>query len=300
MPTDVPFTLAMAETAGLSRHQVAVMRGAGLIRRLVHGVYVDAAMPDSLQLRARALTLAVPEAAVITDTTAAWLYGIDIGPPNSHLDAPQVSYSRLPEHTRVRRPDVVGGRRTLHDRDITPVDSLLVTTPLRTACDLGRLLPRDRAIGALDALLRVGTFGPEELRTEADRFRGYRWVRQLRELIPLADPRAESPRESILRMRWLEERLPDPELQIPILNALGRERYRLDLGCRRVKYAAEYDGAEWHAGRKQVESDLARRREIEGEGWIIDVFRRDDIYGRRAQVRERLRAGYRTARSRVR
>lgn len=295
LPGDKPFTLAMADAAGLSRHQVAVMRRSGLIRRVLHGVYVDAVMPDSLPLRAHALALAVPEAAVITDTTAAWLYGIDIRAANAHLDPPQVSFSRLPERTRVRRPDVVGGRRTLDDTDITAIDSLLVTTPLRTACDLGRLLPRDRAIGALDALLRLGKFSREELRTEADRFRGYRWVRQLRELIPLADARAESPRESILRLRWLEVRLPEPELQIPIVNAIGTEQYRIDLGCRRVKYAAEYDGAEWHSSRKQVEHDLARRRIIQNDGWIIDVFRRDDIYGRQARVRARLRAGYHTA-----
>ena len=64
---------------------------------------------------------------------------------------------------------------------------LRVTTPLRTACDLGRLLSRDRAFAALDTMLRLGAFDAEELWAETERFRGMRGVRQLRAFAPLAD-----------------------------------------------------------------------------------------------------------------
>ncbi len=56
---------------------------------------------------------------------------------------------------------------------------LRVTTPVRTACDLGRLLWRFDALAALDGYLRIGV-DRDEVLLEMPRFRGYRGVRQLR------------------------------------------------------------------------------------------------------------------------
>ena len=84
------------------------------------------------------------------------------------------------------------------------IEGVVTTTLLRTALDLGRLAHRDLAIGALDALLRHGEFSSEELLDGVARFRGQRGVVQLRALAPLTAPRAESPGESVLRLRWLD------------------------------------------------------------------------------------------------
>jgi hypothetical protein len=170
---------------------------------------------------------------------------------------------------------------------------------LRTACDIGRLFHRDRAIGALDALLRHGSFDQDHLLSELDRFRGMRGVVQLRHLAPLADPRAESPGESTLRLRWLDQTtLPPPTPQISIA-VQGVELYRIDLGVEELRYGCEYDGAEFH-GQGQRERDLARREDLMTRfGWDVDGVRRENLFGPARDVEEILQAGIRRSRLRA-
>lgn len=69
-----------------------------------------------------------------------------------------------------------------------------VTTPLRTALDLGCLLRAREAIAALDAFARLHGIPTALLTAELPRFKRRRGVRQLRTLVPLVDGRAESAR----------------------------------------------------------------------------------------------------------
>ncbi len=264
---------------------------------MLKGVYVDAAVPESLESRAFALCLIVPESAVVTDRTAAWLHGVSVLGANDHLRVTPVSLFQLPGHTRVRTRGNVGGERTLIDADIETVGGIRVTTPLRTALDLGRLTSRDDAIGCLDALLRLGRFNHAQLLAELPRFRGYRGVVQLRELAPLADPRAESLPESVLRLRWIDAGLPTPEPQLWIEDAHGYKVYRVDVGSAIVPYAAEYDGEEFHSDPAQRRHDRERRKWIAERGVLVDVFDKAAVYGSPVRTITRLQRGFRTASS---
>lgn len=294
-PLDRPFTPAEAQTRGLTRDVLGRLTRDGLLRRIVKGVYVDAAVPDALALRAAALALVVPETAIVTDRTAAWLHGVSLLQSGDHLTTPPVSLFQLPGCTRVRTRCNVGGERTLLSTDIETVATVRVTTPLRTALDLGRLLSRDDALAGLDAMLGTDHFTSEELLSEVPRFRGHRGVVQLRELAPLADGRAESPPESVLRLRWLDAGLPKPEPQHWIRNGLGVGVYRVDVGCEAVPYAAEYDGEEFHSSPDQRAHDEARRRWIRARGTVVDVFDKADVYGSPVRLMSRLQLGLRAA-----
>jgi hypothetical protein len=298
LPTDRPFTTAEARRLGIDGNGLARLVRQGALRRVLHGVYVDAAVPDSVDERARAVALAVPEDAVITDATAAWLYGINFFDGNTFAPMPRVQYFGPLERTRVRRAEVQGGRRMLAESDLVRIGPVWVTTPLRTACDLGRSLRRAQALAALDALLRLGDFTAAQLDAEIKRFRGRRGVVQLRDLVLLADGRADSVRESELRMLWIDAGLPKPQLQIPVLQRLGREPFRLDIGDPKAKYAAEYDGEEWHSTPEQIARDAWRRQLIRGDGWTIDVFGNQDLH--RWSGMTRLQDGYRRAVERAR
>lgn len=294
LPVDHPFTTAEARRLGLQPNVLARMVRDGTLRRLIRGVYVDASVPDSIDHRARALALAVPQAAVITDETAAWLYGVDLLPPSTYWLAEQtVHFFRPLDHTRIRRPGVHGGRRGMLGSDLRRIGEVVATTPLRTACDLGRSRPRASALGAIDALLRLGDFDRDDLLAAVDRFRGHRGVVQFRHLAPLGDGRAESVAESALRLLWLDAGLPTPELQIPFTDRWGRVVFRLDLGDSTVRYAAEFDGREWHSTPEQRDHDERRRTIIRERGWLIDVFTSEDLYAR--TVIERLRRGHQRA-----
>jgi hypothetical protein len=180
---------------------------------------------------------------------------------------------------RLRNPLSDSGERTFASGDVIEVDGLRVTSPLRTACDLGRVRWPDPAIAALDAMLRLGAFSKEELLAELTRFRGMRWVTTLRAVAPLADGRAESPGESVLRLRCIECGLGlDPQVEVWFG---GRLIARLDLASVELLLAVEYDGEEWHTSPEQRQHDEERRADLsENHGWLIRPFTKDEVFGR--------------------
>ncbi|CAN5639346.1 hypothetical protein BH10ACT10_BH10ACT10_11870 [soil metagenome] len=277
LPIDRPFTNRQAVELGLSREVLRRMVRVGLLRRVLRGVYLDAAADDGISMRARAVALVMPESAVVTDRTAAWLHGVDALRPGDHLVPPPVEVFQLPGHTRLRTTATSGGERRLLPRDVEVVHGVRVTTPLRTALDLGRLTRRDHAIGALDALLRLARFDRDDLLRDVARFRGQRGVVQLRELAPIADGRAESPGESVLRLRWLDTSLPRPELQVEVREN-GLLRARLDLAVADLRFAVEYDGWDWHSSPAQRAHDRQRRQWLRAHGWTVVVLTRREVF----------------------
>jgi hypothetical protein len=298
LPLDSPFTTRMVEEAGVGRHRLPALVREGLVRRVLHGVYAASQAPDSIRFRAEALHLVIPECAVITDRTAAWLHGVPILERGSHLQAPPICVCETVD-SRVRRPAVDGRRRQLLERDVMELHGLRVTTPLRTGLDLGRQLWRFDALAAIDGVLAVGT-DHDEMLSEIERFRGHRGVRQLRWIAPLGDRRAQSPGESALRLHWYDAGLPKPEPQFTIHDDRGVGIYHLDVPLPEIRYAAEYDGEEFHTEDADVEHDEERRSWIRRERhWTIDAFRKEAVYGRRTDITEKLQAGYLAAKKAV-
>jgi hypothetical protein len=297
-----PFTAVEANGCGIHSSELSLLCSEGYLRRLVKGVYVVAQVPDSLELRASALRLVVPPHAVVTDRTAGWLHGAKMTlAPNDHLVTPPVSMFVNREKCRLRNDLCTSGQRMMPKRDVMDVLGLRVTTPLRTACDLGRLLHRDSAFAALDAMLSLGLFDNEALREATKPFRGMRGVRQLRGFVPLVDGRAESPGESITRLRWLDLlTLPPPELQIEVERP-GLWSYRLDLGVEELLYAVEYDGEEWHRRTpEQRERDCKRRTWLREErGWMIDPVTKENVFGHDRDIEGIMLNGVRNARRRL-
>ena len=301
LPLDSPFTTQAARCAGLHSVQLTWLVNEGYLRRLVPGVYVAGQAPDSIELRAEALRLVVPDDGVIVDRTAGWLLGAQmVLAPLDHLAVPPVSLFVNRRGARLRNGLVASGQRSLPRDHVMYLLGLRVTTPVRTACDLGRLLSSDRAFAALDSMLRLGEFDREELWAETTRFRGMRGVRQLRAFAPLADGRAESPGESVTRLRWLDVTgLPAPELQIEVERPFGPS-YRLDLGVEELRFAVEYDGEEWHRRTaEQRERDHRRRTWLREErGWIIEPVTKENVFGQHQDIEGILLDGHRRARRR--
>jgi hypothetical protein len=297
LPTTVPFSTAEATAAGVSKHRLAALTQAGLVRRVLKGVYVATQVTDSLLVRAQALALVVPEGAAITDWTACWLW-TGILPPGQHTDIPPVCIFRFAGRGRLRNQLCSSGERTFLPDDLVQVEGISVTTPLRTAWDLGRLARRDMAFAALDALLRLAAFSRDQLLDGVGRFKGHRGVVQLRALAPLADPRAESPGESVLRLRWLDlPSLPPPTPQVPILGPDGREIYRIDLGVEEIRFGAEYDGEEFHSSDEDKQHDGERREVLSRRyHWVIKPVEKSNVFGLNRDVERILYDGVLEAR----
>ena len=291
LPDNRPLRSKEAREAGLKFSDLQDLVSFGLLRRPIRDVYVAAHLTDDLALRIQVLRLVVPSACVVTDRSAGWLWGANmILAPGDHVTTPRVSVFS-PPGLRLRNGLTSSGERRLAADDVVELGGLRVTTPLRTACDLGRLLHRDQAFAALDAMARVGGFGSEELAAVEPRYRRYRGVIQLRTFIPLVDPRAQSPEESILRLRWYDTGLPRPECQVEVATPWGAPYY-LDIGLPDVRYAAEYDGEQYH-GEDQEQHDDARRRWLRDDrGWHIDVARKRNVHGQHQDIHSVLRLGY--------
>ncbi len=297
LPLDRPFTNRQAASAGVDRRMLWRLLRSGHVRRLLRGVYVAAQCPETLDLRVSAVALVAPGDAVVTDWTACWLW-TGVLPPNADLDVPPVNIFRPAGGNRLRNGLCASGERTFAVGQVVRLGPLWVTTPLRTAWDLGRLSHRDIAIGGIDALARVPGFDLDLFVSGTEIFRGQRGVRQLRFLAPLADPRSESPGESTLRLRWLDlTTLPRPESQVPILDPSGREVARIDLGLPGLCYGCEYDGEMFHSSDGDRDHDDQRREWLLREyGWVVESVRKEDVYGHQRDVERILLEGVREAR----
>jgi len=289
----------MAFAFGLTTEHLARMIDDGVLVHPLRGCFYSAHLEDSLELRCACVRLLVPASCVVTDRTAGWLHGAPmILAPGDHLEVPKVSVFHRNPGNRLRNSIMSSGERSLAVRDVTEVQGIQVTTPLRTACDLGRLLHQDAAIAALDSMLRVGTFSRDRLLEEAVRFRGFRGIRQLRALAPLADGGAESYGESVLRLRWYQGGAPGvPQTQIEVRDDRGSFVARVDLGVEEWRYAAEYDGALFHGPEHQAH-DKRRRDRLRALGWMVDVFRWEDVFSPRRTADVQLRQSANTAKIR--
>lgn len=273
-----PFTRGEAHDLGIRDHQWRELVHDLHVREAYPGLYVDAALADTLQLRlAIAERLLTPDL-VVARRTSAWLDGLDVldhrgfpqTPPLEVLTGRQELRSKSPLlHTYVADD--------IQAADLRVMGALQVTTPMRTAADLMRYAPRSDALVVADAYLHRDLLSQEVLRKSLVRWRGRRGVRQAYEIIDLADGRSQSGGESRMRLRVIDMGLPRPELQIPVLDLFGIERYLLDLGYRRWRLGLEYDGEEFH-GPEHAEHDESRRTWIGGRGWTVRAFRKMHIF----------------------
>ena len=250
---DDPFTPAMARAAGVSRWALERMLEEGRVRRLLRGVYVAATLAETTDLRARAAGLLLPADAVVVDRTAAWVHGVDV---------PRLQGQLLPPVEAVTRRSRGRAGRRLGARDVSALGGVRVTTPLRTAADLGRRLPPAHALGVVDAFLRLGLCTHRELLAELPRFGHHGGAVQLRHVVALADARARDAAESALRFHWYAARMPTP---VPGLVVEGAA-LRLALGLPTQRFGVVLGGADPTA----VEA-------AEALGWCVVTVSRERV-----------------------
>ena len=231
-------------------------------RRLYRGVYADAELPDSFGLRIRGAGLLIPSAAVYSGRAAAYLLGA-----TELADSAGVVEVSVPTGVRFGPVDGMRVRRVvLPTSDVTAVTRRRCTTGLRTALDIARWEPLPDAVAALDVLLARAVVGQAQLREAATAYAG-RGGRRVGQAAELADPRAESPPESRLRVLLALAGLPAVP-QFTVCDADGHFVARVDLAFPDRRIAIEYDGV-WHAERGQFARDRQRLNRLVAAGWTV-------------------------------
>jgi very-short-patch-repair endonuclease len=220
---------------------------------------------------------------MLTRGSAARRYGLDIpGDDAVHIQLP-------PDVARPRLPRLVVHHAVLPVAEPVLINGIPCVPPARWATDLARTARRLDALPALDAALRVGLVLPEELQAEVRLHAGLKGVRQARELIRLADGRAECRQESQLRLVLIDGRLPPPEPQVWVHDQFGIRRYRVDLAYRERKVGVEYDGVS-HLDRERLRYDRDRANWLDANGWTMRYFTDRDLYRRPDHIVTTVRA----------
>lgn len=287
---DQPFTVARARALGLGKADLVRLTDAGLVRHPFRGVYCPAHLPDDLTTRAACAALVLPPHVVVADRSAAWLHGVDCLRHFETALVPRLEVVSV-DAVATRRTGVYGGQRDLRRNEVTVVDGVRVTTPVRTAVDLACLRGPALALAAVESLMRAFGLTRHDLERQLRRHHGRRGVIQARTLVTtLASPKSESPGESMTKWFIVEDGLPAPEQQFSLfLDGWGEAR--LDLCYPWLKIAIEYDGKEFH-GEDRREHDEVRRQLLRAAGWIVVVVEKEDLA---AEARGRWLGEIRTA-----
>ncbi|OHV04257.1 hypothetical protein [Mycobacterium talmoniae] len=166
-------------------------------------------------------------------------------------------------------PGIRTSARHLEADEVGVVAGVPVTTPTRTAFDIGRRGTIGTAVAQLDALMRATGAKAPDIAELADRYRGARGLRQLETVLELTDPGAASPKETWLRLLLIRAGLPRPTTQIPVVGPDSGKTYYLDMGWEEVMVAVEYDGEQHRLDPWQYKNDVRRREEIDKLSWIV-------------------------------
>jgi hypothetical protein len=221
-------------------------------------VYVEKGVRRSLAVNTEAAALWVP-GGIITGRAAAALHGARFVDDDAPIEV--IGHSRRP------RPGVVVRSERIAADETMPVGGLTVSTPVRTALDLARHLPRTQAVAHLDALAAATGLTPPDVLALARRYPGARGIRRARHRIPLLDPGAGSPRESWLRLLVIDAGFPRPETQVEVRH--GGFVAFVDLGWREEKIGLEYDGDHHLSQRRHFVKDISRHETLSRLGWLV-------------------------------
>lgn len=230
-------------------------------------VYEQATPRERLILEVGAERLVTGVDLVAVGATAAAVHDLPvIGAPPPRLQLAE----RKPD-----RPQHHGRSTTLPPDHVIQVDGVPVTILARTAIDLARSRGRLAGVAALDAALHrdVSRQELEQVLAGCVRWPG---VRQAREAVELADARAESPLESMGRVRFHEHGLPAPDLQVWLGDSDGQIA-RVDHYWQRYRTVAEADGALKYATPADLFAEKRREDRLREAGFEVVRYTWDEI-----------------------
>ncbi|MFI2103798.1 hypothetical protein ACH436_10930 [Isoptericola sp. NPDC019693] len=283
------------------RSDIAARASRGTLERVRKGVYLAPVDADGPARARRAEVLRQVRAVEARLTTAFWyshataavLHGcttVRLSP------AVHVTQLRAPNADQSRERGLRRHWTALPERDVAVVDGLPVTTLERTVVDCARTLAPDQALVIADSALRggadlglIGTIVEESV--------GKRGVRRAREVVDLADPRAESAGESLLR--WIVHDAGLPAVEVGHGVTTRRGDAWLDLAWPDRKVALEFDGAVKYSGgaygdpARRLFDEKLRQDALEEDGWLVIRVVWDDLQRPEALV-ARIRSALRS------
>lgn len=247
-------------------------------RTIYPDVYLPRGAAPTMAAKAAAAWLWSRRRGVVTGRAAASLHGalwVD--------DTTPVEMVFANNHSPV---GIVTHRDRIADDEICERLGIAVATPARTALDLGRKLPRDRAVRHLDALARATGITMDDVQPLTKRYAGTKGVRLCRQAVDLMDGGSQSPKETWLRLLLIDAGYPRPQTQIPLYE-YGAPVAHLDMGWPHIRVSVEYDGDQHRTDRATYVKDMRRAELIDRLAWLnVRVVKEDREIDILARVRD--------------
>ena len=266
------FVVSSDGAQGLSRSQT---RGSSFSQPS-RGVRYAAGATDVDLARTTATLLGSREEATLTDLSAADLRDLPLPPRGAwKVSEPRLSIATSPGGSHPQRRGVRGRRLDLPEEHLVWYRGIRCTSVARTWVDCAAEISLPHLVAMGDAALRRQLVTLAELDAVVRWARGRRGVVAARTALPLLDPAAESPPESIVRAILVLAKLPRPACNVDISHA-GTWIARVDLCWHKERVIVEYDGAV-HLEEKQRRRDAVRRNELQAAGWLVITLTADDL-----------------------
>ncbi|MGH3742289.1 MAG: DUF559 domain-containing protein [Micromonosporaceae bacterium] len=257
-------------------------RSSGRWRQVRRSVYVDgmaAALiqDDEINAHVQAINAAALRLcgnAVASFESAAVVWGIDILGRRGgvHLTRPRRGQGSVRKY-----PGIVVHHAALPPEHRAFARGAPVTSVARTVMDIARTRAFRAGVVAADAVLRERLCDRADLRAVVKACRRWPGNRKASRVAEFADPRSESPLESISRAAFHEHDLPSPEPQVWIT-----PYERVDFLWSAERVIGEADGMGKYATLDDVRREKERQELLERLGYRVvrwtwqEVFRRPD------------------------
>ncbi|QWT23276.1 DUF559 domain-containing protein [Subtercola sp. PAMC28395] len=283
-----PFSVAEAESLGLSRHTLRRRSLAAPYR----GIRVPIAPPDEeateLDAVHNACAAYVPRLRAgerFWGPTSAILWGCPL--PHRLVDE-KIHTAIRPPLNSTRESHVVGHQSRL-GAHLPPSfrHGLPVADPLTTWLTLAARLWVHDLVAVADYL----AYEPppshpvpgrpfvtrEDFASGVSRFHGRGKIRAS-EALPFISTRAESRPETLLRLLLVDAGMPSPEVNPEIEDARGEVIGRADLVFRQQRVIVEYDGDQHRTDTKQYEKDMTRLQRFHLAQWSVLRVRQNGLF----------------------
>ena len=246
--------------------------------RISRGIYVwRARLTPELMVKAAAMR--VPPTAVFSGRTAAWLHGLTVD-----LREP-IEVTLVKGGGISGRAGLAVRRHRLDPDDVVMARGRRTTSICRTLRDVAAKLPLVEAVVMLDLALQAKLTTLDELHSWIATRAGTTGISALRNAARQAEPGAESPMETRLRMLLVLRGLPRPLAQVAIVDSAGIFIGRLDLYYPEERLGLEYDGA---THRDSLAEDNRRQNRLLAAGVRLLRFTAADIYSTPDAVAEQV------------
>jgi very-short-patch-repair endonuclease len=262
--------------------------------RLRYGCYIRASLWNAQTRRARSRLLIHAHAHgtrttstggfVYSHTSSARLHSLFLWDVDNLIHLLQRVRPSSERHGR----DVRCHTRPFTEQDVTLVSGLRTTSLARTAADCAMMLNYRQALVVMDHALRLGA-DRSFLQVMADSLDGRRGIRTFRRVLATADPRSESPGETLTRELILRLKIRPPEPQVEVTSRVGR--HRLDFAWKEEKVALEFDGKAKYFDFQPTDEVLfqerLREKALTEEGWLFVRIEWKDLFNE-AQFKNRV------------